>query len=1254
MLSFLLLLSLVSAGALDVITQDWKWDNQKVYNPVEKKAQIYDYVGGNILDAKLVTGEYNDRCEFNPKTNHIKCPLGYGLTHVFKINTYEDYKNLFGNTRILDLKNKGVEINREGDFKVLSYETFEVPVHEIKLKLSKNGSKYYDSVIVGYKNERKKVWSELKDLTFVKGKEYVVGYFTKVSNKEKIDVIPNMAGRDIEEWATVSGDVSTGLMAYFSFDEQDTTGSGTITNEVGSDGTNNGATNSTGFLGTAYYCDGSDDYIDLGSDTQFNNSDYSFSFWIKGEPENDDTRYFSSKDTTDGTSELIFQYRGSDESNELRFDDNRENSGSDDLRGGYINGTWSHFVLTSSKGSNMRLYHNGLNVANGTAGVNDIVIPYNIFLCARNDAGSADQFFKGWIDELAMYNRTLTTDEVALLFNELDGIPYSEESDTNNPVVTLDTPVNDTSYTASSRSTNFKCKATDDVNLDNITFYLYNATDDTVEYTDTNTDGDNNTLETFITTIYGGTNYTWNCLAYDNSSNSAWASENYTVIIYDTVDSSPNVSIGYNSPPDNAKYSLWSYESSALGWVYSPLNFSFNCSNIYDDIKLDNVSLVINTVTYNTTTDPSNNSNVVYNNTFDDGSYDWYCIVYDNASQSFSTPIRTFDIDSTFPYVSNQSGLTDLAVAEFPFNQTWSYNASDTNINECHYSVWSYQGLSLGWTHHYQNVTVTCNSTINTEWDRGEVSRDLVYEYCANDTFNQTTCNFKTVSITALEYVQEDDPDPIADGFTVTFSLNVSASNYPVDTIPNIDAFLIFNDTAYHYDRKDESLETQRFEVDIIVPSGWGNTTGVVVDWYWNYSATGLSDLNFSTNTSNVTIYAIDIDDCSSYNDTILSLSLYDEENNTFVNSSLGSTIELDLQIKSSENTSVNVQYNNTWTDQNNATVCVPDGLLGTYLYLMDYTIGFTSTDRVWEFYYLDNGTLDNTKQYNSLTNNNTILRDLQTSDSTSFLFNYFDQTGLPVDDTIVHVFRKYIGSGLFREVERAKSDDNGDTVVHLVEEDVIYYFVVTQYGNILYTTSQYTALCQTTPCTLQFEEDGSGAEFPTDWDLVDDGGFSISSNSNTRKVSLTYTQTGADRYNFSVYRINGSGDYSLLNTTSSVSTSDTLELFIPQTSGNYTFFATVHKDGEFLKSEYVDFEYKPQDVFGLTLSLFLAFLLILTFALMGATEGGATIILVIFGVFISGALGLINTSLSTGLSVLIYLIISGGFLLWKLSAGRR
>jgi len=91
----------------------------------------------------------------------------------------------------------------------------------------------------------------------------------------------------------------------------------------------------------------------------------------------------------------------------------------------------------------------------------------------------------------------------------------------------------------------FTCNATaSGATIQNVTLYIWNSTG--VYTTQTNTTAgtaDGTVIRTFtITNIpeESGLNYTWNCLAYDNTSASSWASANYTF----GVDlNAPNVSL---------------------------------------------------------------------------------------------------------------------------------------------------------------------------------------------------------------------------------------------------------------------------------------------------------------------------------------------------------------------------------------------------------------------------------------------------------------------------------------------------------------------------------------------------------------------------------------------------------------------------------------------------------------------------------------------------------------------------------------
>ncbi len=205
----------------------------------------------------------------------------------------------------------------------------------------------------------------------------------------------------------------------------------------------------------------------------------------------------------------------------------------------------------------------------------------------------------------------------------------------------------------------------------------------------------------------------------------------------------------------------------------------------------------------------------------------------------------------------------------------------------------------------------------------------------------------------------------------------------------------------------------------------------------------------------------------------------------------------------------------------------------------------------------------------------------------------------------------------------------------------------------ILYTSAEYTALCQATPCTIQLEASGTGSVFDDNWDLIDGGAYTLTSSSANRKVNLTYSLDDSGTFNLTIYEYNSDGSYSEINTSSSTGTSGEILMTVPMSAGNVSFFATIEKDDEFINSEWVDFTGNPQDRFGITMALFLSALIILSLGLMAISEGVGTLLWVILGIVVSGALGLITIELSTGVNIVIYLILAGGILLWKLTRGR-
>lgn len=661
---------------------------------------------------------------------------------------------------------------------------------------------------------------------------------------------------------------------------------------------------------------------------------------------------------------------------------------------------------------------------------------------------------------------------------------------------------------------------------------------------------------------------------------------------------------------------------------------SINFSGIVQDpnnVGVYNVSLLING-TINQTNSSHYVSPYFWNLTnFPEGDWNWTIETYDNETK-IATAVNgtlTFSVD-TIPPVVNNDNISDIATYTLPTNLIWKYDASDSHLSYCYYNS----------TEDSTYTIITCNSPISTSFT-SEGNKTI--QYCANDTFGSESCGVGYSYVTLINISQADNPDPTGEGGTVTFNLTINSTS-----IPSTTATLHLNHTLYAADTIISGTNGYIFQVDVDIPEGWGNSTGSFIDWFWNYSISGLVT-NASTSTTNLTVYSLEVDDCSVFTDLILNMTLNDESTAVFLDPTIINTsIEIDLNISSKQNSSLGVQYSNTYLNVSYAEVCVPTGLLTNSDYRIDIVSEYSATAYADEFFYLDNGTLNSSSFFDSYTNKTTNLYDLLLTDSTTFLFSFLDQDNVQVPDAIVHTFRQYIGEGLFREIERGKQDDNGETHLHLVEEDVIYFFKITLNGELLYTSSTYNAKCLSSPCQIELTASQGSIEFGTNFTTTD-GTYAIIPYPNSRTVGLTFSLSTPSEMNLTIAKQDYQGSYTIVDSDSVTSTGSSINISIPQAAGNVTFYAIVYQDGEFVGYKLLNLQDAGYNYFGAT-GLIMASLMILTLGLMAIFEGAGVIIFLIFGLIIAAAMKVINLGYYSLIGVICAFII----LIFKLVQRKR
>jgi murein tripeptide amidase MpaA len=156
----------------------------------------------------------------------------------------------------------------------------------------------------------------------------------------------------------------------------------------------------------------------------------------------------------------------------------------------------------------------------------------------------------------------------------------ANEPETQSPAVNLLSPVSGTNSTNSSY--NFSCNASDNNIVMNVTFYLWNSTALWFNNSTSSAAGyANGTVFNFSASGMPVDNYTWNCKAYDNSSNGAFAASNYTLnvnvssyddVLFDTTFESMNLyNVGFVSGDalGNRYYNATTYFNSSFSSTYN-------------------------------------------------------------------------------------------------------------------------------------------------------------------------------------------------------------------------------------------------------------------------------------------------------------------------------------------------------------------------------------------------------------------------------------------------------------------------------------------------------------------------------------------------------------------------------------------------------------------------------------------------------------------------------------------------------------
>lgn len=861
------------------------------------------------------------------------------------------------------------------------------------------------------------------------------------------------------------------------------------------------------------------------------------------------------------------------------------------------NNTW-FYIVGLYNGTHQVVYVNGVQEGIGArTGTIGKVTPTRI---GTGNLGASD-WFDGDIDEVSIYNRTLTQAEITALYNSGVGLTIP-----TSPVINITFPL-PTTYQASQDAMNYTIDTGS---------YCWNSVD-------------NGTTNS--SAVVAGINFTNLISGADNNTWTLWCNNTFDEVTMDNVTFVVNTSIGtiLITPTDNAEFNitnvLFEYNSTTVGT---------NLTNVTHFIWFNNgTNFLTNTTSFPGTPQTTQELSTVqtgllqnvYNWSARTCGTDLECVMAIN--RTFETHTTNPDIVITFPTGNLGATLNNtVTFLNWSVSEVGEANLTD-HITNCSYI---YNGV----TEYLDNVS-HCTETNQTSFTYSSGINTI--NFTVVDEFNFTTTNTSSWVVPISE-INQSWSNTTIEGTTETFTIN-----YIIDPSLTVSsASLFYNGVSSSGTTTNVAGQLYNSTVSIIIPSVSADTN---VSFNWVFT---MSDSNtYNGTTKNQTVQNLSVDDCSSFTTLFINMSLIDEEFQGQLNGTTqNTTIEIDLTIEDLTNSIEVASFSQSFNETNPATVCLNLNLSTANQYDYDATIRYDADGYANEFYHVQRGNLSD-----ALLPVNISLFDLKDADTTEFQITFKDTNFVIVEDAIITISREYVGEGVFKTVEVPKTDSNGQTVAHLVEKDVKYNMIVIKNGEILGTFNNLVAFCEdavTGSCFISLNALGSNTPIFEYNETMGIAFVPLTYNSTSRILTFSYTTVdGTSKLvNLTAVKMDQIGNVSACDE-SVTSASSTLTCTVPGSVGNATIFINIYVDNELKLVDYLSTgKNLDSGDFGYLLLIFM----ILSFALMLSSTKTGIIIGVMLGFITASVFAWIEGGIIGFGSATMWLIISGIILIWGLN----
>lgn len=341
------------------------------------------------------------------------------------------------------------------------------------------------------------------------------------------------------------------------------------------------------------------------------------------------------------------------------------------------------------------------------------------------------------------------------------------------------------------------------------------------------------------------------------------------------------------------------------------------------------------------------------------------------------------------------------------------------------------------------NLTVPVTNTTETFTKNLAIgSHNWTCEAC--DTGG--TCVFasenRTLSVTIQEINQTFSANT-TEGNTESFSASILLD----ESLSVSLAILVYNGTSFVGSSSSTGNDTTLDVSEVLIPPVEAD---VNLSFFWALLLSNGDTFNLTT--QNQTVFALGIDNCSSFTNVILNFTNVDEELQTLL---INSTIETAVNIFASDGTTLILNTSGSFA-QNPAATCLNTPLTNQTNYLMNVIVKYTADGFAIEYFNI----VDFVLTLQTVAQNITLF-DLNLSDSTEFQLTFTGSDFLPEESVLVFVERQFIAENVFKTVELPLTDANGQTVLHLVRNNIIYNLRFIKDGITLGVFENIIAFCE-------------------------------------------------------------------------------------------------------------------------------------------------------------------------------------------------